>query len=102
MKCQNCGDSFSANWLSPAPGGYSAPGTFFIFNVGVLSVFLAIIFCGYLIATIPVGFILLIGLSANLTSWLDSNCHMGSKGEHIKGLPCPKCKHIHPVYPWTL
>ena len=101
MKCTACGIKFPANLHTCAPGGYSAPGVFFVINVVLLISLLGCLALGYILMTIPVGLILLIALGANLTSWTDSNCEMGSKGERVSGLSCPKCKTRHRVYPWS-
>jgi len=102
MKCNKCQHKFPTNINSSWPGGFDPPGWFFIANIIVaISIFGTYVY-EKVIALVILCVIQLFCLCANLTSWVDSNLHMGPKGERQKGLKCPKCKSINTVYPWNI
>jgi|GEM_PF-812583 hypothetical protein len=102
MICEKCETRFSANWLSPSPGGYSPPGCFFFINILLLGLCLICLIMHWWVVSGIVAFAMLVCLGANFTSWQDSNKHRGEKGQAVPGLNCPKCGHVHTVYPWSL
>jgi hypothetical protein len=102
MRCSNCGERFSASRRSGGPGGYSSPGWFLIINAGLLLALVVLLQAGHPAIGVVAGLMLLIGLSANLTSWDDCNHHMGPDGERLAGLDCPRCRHVNKVFPWSL
>ena len=101
MKCPQCAHRFAANIHSPAPGGFSAPGVFFIFNLLVAGPLIWAVVNEVWWWAAGLGFIQLIGLGANLTSWVDADEHQTPDGGAL-GLPCPSCGHISRVRPWSL
>ena len=102
MTCPKCNEKFSANWRSPAPGGYSSPGEFFIFNILMTGCIATAFFLDAILFSFVLMMCLVVGFFANVTSWMDSNCHMGPNGERFSGLCCPRCREVITVYPWSL
>jgi hypothetical protein len=75
---------------------------FFILNVLFLSAGVILYLYSYYILLFVLGIMMLISLSANLTSYMDCSSEMDEHGEDVKGLPCPECDFRNTVYPWSL
>lgn len=102
MICEHCETRFAANWRSPSPGGFSPPGCFFFINVLLGGIVLLFLLLQWWVMAGVTGFLLVVCLGANLTSWQDANKHMGDDGHAVPGLNCPECGHVHTVSPWSL
>ena len=98
MKCKKCGEKVI---LQSSKGGYSVPGYFFLINILLLITILTLYTLSSYIWTSVAGIILVIGLLANLTSYINCSIETGKDGQAKKGRICRNCGHINTVYPWS-
>jgi len=98
MKCKQCGETVN---LPNYQGRSAVPGYFFIFNTLLIIITLTLFSLSlYILASVS-GVILVVGLLANLTCYLDCSIEMGKDGQAKKGITCRSCDHSNTIYPWT-
>jgi hypothetical protein len=96
MKCKKCKEKFPANINEPAPGGSNSPGVFFVFNALLILAGFLFIALGWKIWFIIAVIALLLGIIANIFTYIGFLLDNG-----IKGVSCPKCSQKNMVYPWS-
>lgn len=96
MTCRLCGQSYSASYGQPAPGGSNAPGVFFY--TGLLCVTAAVVFhrTGHSTACIVALIAAALCVPTTAIAWFD--CARGQ----VSAAECPLCKGRNTVYPWSL